>query len=93
MALDQRETVERSLSYEHGGVPGRWPRHTYVIGGDRARAVPVDAIISTQFGAYWHVLTKDESEDAVTFLIEALRPTDPRTHNGVVTMLFGGTLT
>jgi hypothetical protein len=98
--MGQREMVERSLTQETGdvGLPPRWPRRTYVYNGDAARPIKPGMIISTLWGAYWQVLAKEETQDddwdyVVTLLLDALKPTDARAHNGSVTMLFGGILT
>ena len=93
MVPDQREMVERSLTHENGQrLPARGSRRTYTLDGERARKVEPGEIISTTWGAYWEVLSKDVHPDDVTLLVDAVSPTDLRTHNGVVTMLFGGTL-
>jgi hypothetical protein len=91
---DQREMVERSLARETGDgrTSARWPRHRYTSTLPEARTVERGSIVSTQFGAYWQVLTKTENETETELLLDAVRPQDPRTHNSVVTMLFGGIL-
>lgn len=96
MGLDQRDLVERSLT----GVAvlgqqawTRWPHHVYIVDAERARPVQPGMIITTLPGAYWQVLRRYEEEDGrVAFMLNALAPTDPRTHNGAAVELFGGTL-
>lgn len=93
MGLEQREMVERSLMHENGrALPAQWSRRTYVCCDEIARKLEPGDVIMTQWGAYWQVLAKNASAEDVTLLLDALRPTDLRTHNCYVTSLFGGTL-